>query len=359
MQRMKMLLLWGRFLINSGSRWLRALIVLECSCVILVSSVYVWWSVTELLTESASQFVNVSEQDTWPALGSEGAFRRPRAEASVLAREEPARELAEDVTVGNDEPSPPVEQDVSVTEDDTVPETRGGCVRLADPWHTVADKSQEAQEVWAYQTLISICGFYGTPRGLCYAVWGKECSRRVNGDCGGYRAAGIVEARCPMMNQKNPALRSENCTKHWLALTSICDQGFIEGPRSGQKICDPQTVNTSSTLAMGPTQHMPGELVDTSVDPPIFKEDAIDADCDGVMNPLELPDAMAMTAWQLREYHDQCMREGKVSENKCWRWAAGRYYGSQTDRYYEGGGKRPGIKRRWDEWCRIIGCKTR
>lgn len=195
--------------------------------------------------------------------------------------------------------------------------------------------------------------YYHVPACLLWGIWKKETSL-LESDWRGDRAdwfygAKLVEANGLCIQHYSV----EKCTKHWRALVSLCKQ-----ERDGAPICNPDEVHTSYALAVGPMQHMPGELVKPCADKPeeyCFTGDAVDFDADGVVDPWKLPDAVAMTALELRNYYEQSCRNGQCS----WRWAANRYYGSQRGGYYDGAWKqrsgeeiwRDGVKQNWAECC--------
>ena len=105
-------------------------------------------------------------------------------------------------------------------------------------------------------------------------------------------------------------------------------------------------------------QHMPHELIQLASDGSStywqWTDDAVDADGDGVIDPLNFIDALAMTAVQLKRYHGQVPDES-------WRWASNRYYGSQHAPYFDGTWERGrrgaaryryGVREYWTAWCR-------
>ena len=180
---------------------------------------------------------------------------------------------------------------------------------------------------------------YGVPGGALYGIWSKESSRRLQGwgDSKGWLlAADMVKDGSTCVNEYGKA----KCEKHWRALKAICGQTR----RDGTKVCDPYEVRVSYALAMGPMQHMPGEIVEFDKSGQAqWGSRARDFDGDGVIDPHDLDDAMAMSAAFLKKYHQQY---------GSWQKAVNRYYGSQTAGYMEGTTEgRKGVVDYWKIWC--------
>jgi membrane-bound lytic murein transglycosylase B len=194
---------------------------------------------------------------------------------------------------------------------------------------------------------------YQVPAGILYGIWRKESGMLMNGwrtKAGDWFNAGeLVSPGGRCVTEYGQA----RCQKHWAALVAICAQRH----RNGAITCDPRQVYTSYALAMGPMQHMPAELIKWTASGWQWTGDAIDFDRDGVVDPHNLADAMAMTAVQIRRYHDK-------NPNQSWRWAVNRYYGSQKAAYYAGQWEasrkgqrfRYGVKEYWASWCQYRGC---
>lgn len=198
-----------------------------------------------------------------------------------------------------------------------------------------------------------VSDYYKVPACLLWAIWKKESALLEGGwrvgSADWYLGAEVIAPDGKCIEHDG----SEKCTRHWYALVSLCKQ-----ERGGRPICDPNEVRSSYALAIGPMQHMPGELAKPCVDNPgeyCFTDDAQDFDGDRIFDPWGLADAMAATAFELRNYKAQL---------GSWRLAAIRYYGNPPERYayyYDGreedrsdGGStrfRKGVKQYWQECC--------
>lgn len=223
---------------------------------------------------------------------------------------------------------------------------------------------------------------YRVPAGVLDGIWAKESARMT----GGWKTAAespdwfpakdiwqpggaCVEKLTELCVGRGVSRRTcheryiGKCKKHWEALVALCRQRYRRGPKASQRICNPQEVYTSYALAMGPTQHMPGELVHrlkvaTSRSRWQFTPACVDWNRDGACNPNDLDDAMASTAYQLRQYYEQ---------KRSWRWAANRYYGSQHGGYFYGRWEwsdrrgtiryRRGIRDYWLSYCTRADCR--
>lgn len=194
---------------------------------------------------------------------------------------------------------------------------------------------------------------YRVPKCLIFAIWEKETSLLASGWRGDrvdwFYGARVIESDGKCIERYGV----EKCTKHWRAIVSLCKQ-----ERGGVPICNPDDVHTSYALAVGPMQHMPGQLAEpcsTGSNEYCRTRDAVDFDRDGVVDPWSLPDAFAMTAVELRRYYERC---------GSWRCAANRYYGSARGGYYDGAWKqrgeneiwRDGVKQLWQKCCQEFGC---
>lgn len=226
------------------------------------------------------------------------------------------------------------------------------------PFTPAVAKLKSGELVWA------VGNYYRVPACLLWAIWKKESSLLLTSQrenrLDWWPAAETIANGGKCVEQYG-----EKCAKHWYALVSLCKQ-----VRRGAPICVPDQVWSSKALAVGPLQHMPGELAKPCRDNPAeycFTEDAQDFDGDGVFDPWKLADAMAATAFELGKYYEQAVRQG---ERRRWRFAAIRYYGMPASNplryayYYDGleqsdarsGGKfRKGVKQYWQECCRETG----
>jgi len=199
---------------------------------------------------------------------------------------------------------------------------------------------------------------FNVPAGLLYGIWRKESSCLADGYRSGpsdwYLAAGLMTSESKCVYNYGWS----RCVKHWQALVAMCSQVRKSGSLSGQKVCDPFEVYTSYALAMGPTQHMPGEIFEKKVFDDgtytfVYTLAAIDFDGDGVVDLHSLADSMAITAYQLSVYK----RDKKFDT---WPNAAIRYFGwaNGSRRYYYGShGKKNGVRHYWREWCHDHGCR--
>jgi hypothetical protein len=181
---------------------------------------------------------------------------------------------------------------------------------------------------------------YDVPGGALHGVHGKESGLAVEpwkDGPGWYLAADLVKPGGRCIREYGEA----KCMKHWRALKTICAQTRADGA----KVCDPYQVRTSYALAMGQMQHMPGEIVKFKDDgTPYWSDRAVDFDRDGVVDPHDLDDAVAMSAAFLSKYY---------GEYGNWQRAINRYYGSQTAGYMEGTtAGRKGVVDYWQDWCR-------
>lgn len=196
---------------------------------------------------------------------------------------------------------------------------------------------------------------FDAPVGLLYGVWKVESSLLD----GGWRTTGewvpmrtIIEpaSRCR-------ARRGDRCDADWQAMVAICAQR-----RVGQPICDPNEVWSSWAGAVGPMQQMPAELIERVTGPTglvawQWTDRAVDFDRDETIDPHMLADAVGMAAKQLHRYY------ARLGD---WGLAAGRYFGSQTQGYYEGRWRtvdgerrfRHGVYGHWQAWCAARGCES-
>lgn len=217
-------------------------------------------------------------------------------------------------------------------------------------------REAQAQTEHPFDTLRRVATATGVPAGMLYGIWKKESDLLVRGwrtdreDW--YRAANLVRPGGKCLAEYD----RRRCARHWASLVALCSQRR----RDGSRLCDPGRVYTSYALAMGPMQHMPAEIV-RQVQLPDGRlvwqwKDAVDWNRDGLVDPHDLGDALAMTALELRRY---------LTEGGSWQWAANRYYGSQTEGYFEGGWESHGGNRRfrfgvrhwWIAWCRAYNCR--
>lgn len=145
----------------------------------------------------------------------------------------------------------------------------------------------------------------------------------------------------------------ERCWDQWLSLKKICAQRIKTGDVS-QTLCDPLRVHASYAMALGPMQHMPLTMLPEEGRRKYrWASHVVDFDGDGVIDPFELPDAMAATAMFLKRHHFRKLP--KVGHKKAWVYAINRYYGSQNAGYYEGDRSRKGVVHHWRKWCKMTG----
>lgn len=209
------------------------------------------------------------------------------------------------------------------------------------------------------QTIRCISRKTGVPAGLLYGIWAKESAKLRNGWRTHNQAADWFLAR-DLIRPGGKCLieyphKQARCFEHWRALRAMCAQ-----KQNGMPICNANEVYTSYAFAMGPTQHMPAEILKWHEGAWRWSEDATDGNNDGVVDPNNLADAVAMTAVQINRY-----REVRGSDGT-WRWAVNRYYGTQHAAYFDGQWERGrrgtrryrfGVREHWIAWCRDIGCR--
>lgn len=180
---------------------------------------------------------------------------------------------------------------------------------------------------------------YGVPGGALYGIWSKESNRRLYG----YGESNDWPLVSDLVKPDGKCVREygqAKCDKHLRSLKAICSQTRHDG----SKVCDPEKVRTSYALAMGPMQHMPAEIITFDGNGQArWSARAVDYDRDGVVDPHDLDDSMAMSALFLKKYH---------SELGTWQKAVNRYYGSQKEGYMEGTtAGRKGVVDYWRDWC--------
>lgn len=177
----------------------------------------------------------------------------------------------------------------------------------------------------------------GVPGWVLYGIWRNE-SNCLSG--GWYENRPWRQAREAALNPASRCrrVRGGRCLEAWDALRSICSQTRSDGSR----VCDPNQVWTSYTLAMGPMQQMPRPFVigrDGG-----WKDYITDYDGDGVYDPHSLPDAMATAA--------AVLRNGTITRGSL-RAAVQAYAGNTPHDHY--------AKLRRDyrpDWCRVGGYCT-
>lgn len=218
---------------------------------------------------------------------------------------------------------------------------------------------------YAYQIIRMVSRAFNVPAGILYGIWRKESSMLLFGwRTGGgdwFRARDLITSGYCAKKRSESGYRTyaeaaQLCLKHWRALQGLCAQRR----RDGSFVCNANEVYTSWALAMGPTQHMPAEILDWTAKGWQWSNDAVDGNGDGIIDPNDLADAMAMTAIQIRRYKER-------APDRSWRWAVNRYYGSQRAAYFDGqwetapSGKRRyrhGVREHWFAWCQTFGCNS-
>ena len=188
-------------------------------------------------------------------------------------------------------------------------------------------------------------GTYGVPGWYTYATWQIESNGSSSGagtSKNWLLAADLVKEGSACDHNKSQALGHkaglEWCQRQWRALKVICAQTN----RSGEKVCDSQSVKTSWAFAMGPMQMLPTNIVKVSDDGIAWVSNAADFDGDGAVNPLALPDAMAMSAKLSRHFHGTV---GGGDSVESWLKTSGKYLGDDTAK------RRAKILEHADEWC--------
>jgi len=178
---------------------------------------------------------------------------------------------------------------------------------------------------------------FDVPAGALYGIWKVE-SGGLAGGWGQGRGWLFAAALSQPGSQCYREYAASRCEGWWGSLQAICGQ-----TRNGVRICDPNEVRTSYAFAMGPMQHLPSLFAPRGADGSYRLGDhVVDYDRDGVADPHDLGDALASTAKVIRKYFEE---EGS------WQRAVNRYYGSQTEGYYEK------VYNYWSEWCGTHDCR--
>jgi len=196
----------------------------------------------------------------------------------------------------------------------------------------------------------SVADAFQVPAGALFGIWMKE-SHGLQRDWG----PAVYWLRATKLTWKNSdcvvRYGVDRCWDQWLSLKRICAQQ-LKVNEASQTLCDPLKVRTSYAMALGPMQHMPLTLLPEKGRRKYgWAHHAVDFDGDGVINPFELPDAMAATALFIKRHHDR--KYHKVGHEKAWVYAINRYFGSQTAGYYEGDRSRKGVVHHWRKWCKM------
>lgn len=219
---------------------------------------------------------------------------------------------------------------------------------------TMTEKQQLRYRVELIQTVADV---FQVPAGAIFGIWMKE-SHGLQRDWG--PATFWLRATKLTWKDSDCVVRYgvDRCWDQWLSLKRICAQQLKVGDVS-QRLCDPLRVRTSYAMALGPMQHMPMTLLPEKGRRKYrWASHVVDFDGDGVIDPFELPDAMAATALFIRRHHYRKFRE--IGHKKAWVYAINRYFGSQTAGYYEGDRSRKGVFHHWRKWCKMTGeCRAK
>jgi len=190
--------------------------------------------------------------------------------------------------------------------------------------------------------IIGVAREFDVPSGAIYGIWMKESFGLASGWGSGPGWLSAEDQAGPG-SECHAHYGAARCGRWWRALEVVCAQRRHDG----SAVCDPRQVRTSYALAMGPTQILPTHLVKESADGSFaWTEYAVDLDGDGAVDPHSLPDALAVTAKLVRKYFD---------EERDWGRAVNRYYGSQTEGYFEGTSEVRGVADYWRQWCSVPG----
>lgn len=197
----------------------------------------------------------------------------------------------------------------------------------------------------------------GVPEGILLGIVMME-SRFQREGWGGNTERWILARELPHPESKcSKRYGTDVCAMRFERLKAICTG-------QARPVCDPDTVRVTYGMAMGPAQQMPQWLLMAGEDGGlVWSEHAKDGDGDGVINPLDLDDALAITASQIRKNHDKAVKKGLPNP---WREAAIVYAGRGPDKlpkpfYYDGrivdGKAVVGVSHYWTAWqqCRKEG----
>jgi len=190
--------------------------------------------------------------------------------------------------------------------------------------------------------IVSVSRDFDVPAGALYGVWMKESGGLVSG-WGSGRGWLPASEQTAVASECRANYAADKCERWWRALEVVCAQRR----RDGSPVCDPGQVRTSYALAMGPMQVLPTLLVSERGDGSYaWTDNVVDYDGDGAVDPHSLPDALAVAAKVIRRYFE---------EERDWVRAVNRYYGSQTQGYFEGTDARLGVVDYWQRWCAVPG----
>lgn len=194
--------------------------------------------------------------------------------------------------------------------------------------------------------IVSVSRDFDVPAGALYGVWMKESGGLASG-WGSGKGWLLASGQTDPASECRRNYKAEKCQGWWQALQVVCSQRR----RDGAPVCDPDQVRTSYALAMGPMQILPTMMAKERPDGSFaWTDNVVDYDGDGVADPHNLADALAMAAKIIRRHFEE---EGD------WVRAVNRYYGSQTHGYFEGTDDRLGVVDYWQRWCAMPGnCRT-
>jgi hypothetical protein len=193
---------------------------------------------------------------------------------------------------------------------------------------------------------------YQVPEGVLFAIWMLESRGLRTGWAESKRwvpahTLRTADSKCSE-HYDHP-----RCERRWQMIRALCNQQV-----NGAPMCDPNAVRVTYGMAMGPLQHMPNVLLIPRDEGGYrWNDHAVDADGDGVRNPFDIDDALAMTALELRKRHAKAVKRGEADP---WRDAVIRYSGEGNDPYFEGGTgagqQQAGARHYWQAWQQ---CRTR
>ena len=192
-----------------------------------------------------------------------------------------------------------------------------------------------------YGLITAIGREFDVPAGALYGIWKIESAGLAGGWGQGKGWLSAADLSRPG-SECYRNYKASRCEGWWASLQAICGQ-----TRNGVRICDPNEVRTSYAFAMGPMQHLPSLFAPRGPDGTYRLGDhVVDYDHDGAADPHQLGDALASTAKLVRKFFEE---EGN------WQRAINRYYGSQTEGYYDGRADRLGVYDYWKQWCEMRG----
>lgn len=185
---------------------------------------------------------------------------------------------------------------------------------------------------------------FGVPGWYLYATWQLESGGNAGGQdgVGDHLASDLAQPGSACEQNRD----REWCQKQWRALKAICKQV----DRDGNQVCDSATVRTGYAFDTGPLQMLPTNIITVKESGNEWTGNAADYDHDGAVNPLSLPDAMAMAAKLSRKFHDNV--SGGAGDTESWMKTVDRYRGGYSAQ------RRSKIQEHGVTWCETHSCDT-